>query len=112
LGTVLLSGLSANYTVRRGKAEVRRGIRGDKPILAVNFKAYPTAFGEKGLAIALAADHVAEEYKGSLDVIVAVPATEIARVSDAVSTVRVYAQHADPIEPGAHTGFIPLEALR
>nr|WP_048061791.1 triose-phosphate isomerase [Hyperthermus butylicus] len=82
------------------------------PILAINFKAYPTAFGEKGLAIALAADHVAAEYGGSLEVIVAVPATEIVRVSDAVEHVKVYSQHADAVEPGPHTGFLPLEALR
>jgi triosephosphate isomerase len=92
---------------------MRSGWRpGDKPILAINFKAYETAFGEKGLAIALASDHVAREYEGSLDIIVAVPATEIARVSDAVEHVHVFGQHADAIKPGAHTGYIPLEALR
>ena len=82
------------------------------PILAINFKAYPTAFGEKGLAIALAAEHIAAEYRDNLEVIVAVPATEIARISDTVEHVKVYGQHVDAIEPGAHTGFLPLEALK
>jgi triosephosphate isomerase len=112
VGTVLLSGLSARYTSRKEGDKMGEKVKGDRPILAINFKAYPTAFGEKGLAIALAADHVARDYKGSIDIIVAVPATEIARVSDAVSNVHVYAQHADPIEPGAHTGYLPLEALK
>lgn len=81
-------------------------------MIAVNFKAYPTAFGDKGLAIALSAEKVAKEYHGSVRVIVAVPATEIARISEVVEDATVYAQHADPVEPGAHTGYIPLEAIR
>ncbi len=111
MGTVLLSGLSARYTSKERGREEERAAWGGRPILAINFKAYPSAFGEKGLAIALAAEHVAEEYKGSIDIIVAVPATEIARVSDAVTSVHVFAQHVDPVEPGAHTGYLPLEAI-
>ncbi len=82
------------------------------PVLAVNYKAYPTAFGEKGLAIALAAERVADNYRGSLRVILAVPATEIARIAEVLDTVSVYAQHVDPVEPGAHTGYLPVEAAK
>ncbi len=83
-----------------------------EPILAVNFKAYETAFGEKGLAIALSADRVAKEYEGLATVIVAVPATEVARAADALDSALVYGQHADAVSPGAHTGAVPLEALQ
>ncbi len=82
------------------------------PVVAVNYKAYPTAFGEKGLAIALSADRVAREYEGSIEVILAVPATEIARIVEVVEAAHIYAEHVDPVDPGAHTGFIPLEALK
>ncbi len=81
-------------------------------VLAVNFKAYTTAYGARGLAVALAADRVAKEYSGSLRVIVAVPATEIARIAESLEEAVVYAQHVDAVEPGAHTGAIPLEAVR
>ncbi|NPA05586.1 MAG: triose-phosphate isomerase [Crenarchaeota archaeon] len=82
------------------------------PVVAVNYKAYPTAFGEKGLAIAMSADKVAREYSGSVKVIIAVPATELSRIAEVVEDAIVYAEHVDPIEPGAHTGFIPMEALK
>lgn len=110
MGTVLLSGLHAKYAAAAAAAE--KAGRKLLPVLAVNYKAYPTAFGEKGLAIALAAEKVAEEYRGQVRVIIAVPATEIARIAEAVSEVAVYAQHADPVDMGAHTGYLPLEAIK
>ncbi len=109
MGTVLLSGLHARYTTRSGGAAP---MPKEVPVLAVNYKAYPTAFGEKGLAIALAAEKVAEEYSGQVRIVLAVPATEIARIAEVVDAATVYAQHADPVEPGAHTGYLPLEALK
>ena len=109
MGTVLISGLHARYSA---KPHIAGNHAKQLPVLAVNYKAYPTAFGEKGIAIALAAEKVAEEYRGQVRVIIAVPATEIARVADTVDIVTVYAQHMDPVEPGAHTGYLPAEALR
>ena len=82
------------------------------PIFAINYKVYPTAFADRGLAIALAADKIAGEYGDAISVILAVPATELVRISEVVENVKVYAQHADPVEPGAHTGYIPLEAIK
>ncbi|HID41846.1 MAG TPA: triose-phosphate isomerase, partial [Pyrodictium sp.] len=108
MGTVLLSSLHAYYTSRR---EASRDYK-SAPVLAVNYKAYPSAFGETGLAIALTAEKLAEEYNGIVRFILAVPATEITRISESTDKIVVYAQHADPIEPGAYTGYLPLEALR
>jgi len=109
LGTVLLSGLHARYTANT-KTEERQHT--GPLILAVNYKAYPTAFGDKAIAIALTADRVAEEYSGAIRIILAVPATEIARIADVVDHATVYAQHIDPVEPGAHTGWLPAEAVK
>jgi len=84
----------------------------DKPIVAVNFKAYyPYSFGEHALRLARAARKVWEET--GVRIILAPPYTEIRMVLKAVegTEIEVYGQHADPVEPGARTGYIPLEAL-
>ena len=84
-----------------------------RPIIAVNFKAYyPYSFGEHALRIARDAVKIVDEY--DVDVILAPPFTEIYRILEIVrgSRVKVYAQHADPMEPGARTGFIPVEAIK
>ncbi len=80
------------------------------PVLAINFKTYPTAFGEKGLAIAKAAEKVAKEL-GNVEIIVIPPATELRRIVESVE-IPVYAQHADPYDYGAHTGWLPIVALK
>jgi len=85
-----------------------------KPILAVNFKAYyPQSFGVCALNIVKAAVKVKEEL-GDVEIVLAPPFTELYRVIREVegSGIKVFAQHADPLEPGAITGFIPLEGLK
>ncbi len=84
-----------------------------KPVIAVNYKAYyPYSFGEHAYRIARDAVKVKEEL--DVEIILAPPYIEIPRIIDIVenSGVKVYAQHADPVEPGAHTGFTPLEGLK
>ncbi len=80
------------------------------PVLAINFKTYPTAFGEKGLAIARAADKVAKEL-GNIEIIVIPPATELRKIVENVE-IPVFAQHGDPFDYGAHTGWLPIPALK
>ncbi len=79
------------------------------PIIAINYKAYPQAFGEKALEIAKQAEKVAKET--GVTVIVIPPFTELYRIIQTIE-IPVYAQHADPYELGAHTGYIPVEALK
>jgi len=84
-----------------------------KPIIAVNYKAYyPHSFGEYALRIARDAKRVWEET--GVEIILAPPYTEIYRVLKEVENteIKVYAQHADPVKPGAVTGFIPIEGLK
>ncbi|ABN70001.1 triosephosphate isomerase [Staphylothermus marinus F1] len=84
-----------------------------KPIVAVNYKAYyPYSFGEHALRIARDAVKVWKET--GVDIILAPPYTELYRVLKEVegTDIKVFAQHADPVEPGAKTGYIPLEALK
>jgi len=80
-------------------------------ILAVNAKVYyPHSFGSRLLRIARAVDKVATEY--GIETIIAPPATEIKDVSEVLEKTKVYAQHVDPVEPGAHTGSLPLEGIK
>jgi len=79
------------------------------PVLAINFKAYPTSFGAKALEIAKAAEKIVQEY--GIEVIVIPPATELRKIVESVS-IPVYAQHADPYEYGAYTGWLPVVALK
>ncbi len=83
-----------------------------RAVLAVNFKAYPTAFGDRGVAVALSADRVAREYAGAVEVIIAVPLTEIARIAEIVEDAKPYAQHVDPVPLGPYTGYTPVEAVK
>ncbi len=83
------------------------------PIIAINYKAYyPYSFGKHAIRIAEAAIKVWEETGARI--ILAPPFTELRAIVKTVSDtpIKVFAQHADPIKPGAHTGFIPLEGLK
>ena len=79
--------------------------------LVINFKAYPSAFGEKCAEIVRAGEKVAKEYSGVVRVVLAPPYTELRRAVESVEEAVVYAQHVDPVEPGAHTGWVPVEAV-
>ncbi|MCE4611095.1 MAG: triose-phosphate isomerase [Desulfurococcales archaeon] len=79
----------------------------EAPVLAVNMKAYGNAFGSGARDLARAASRIASS-TGVRVILVAplVNAVLLASIYD-----DVYAQHADPVGFGAHTGFTPPEAL-
>lgn len=79
------------------------------PVLAINYKTYNTSFGSKAVEIAKSAEKAAREY--GIEVIVIPPATEIRKLVELLS-IPVYAQHADPYEFGAYTGWLPVAALK
>jgi triosephosphate isomerase len=79
------------------------------PVLAINYKVYNTAFGEKALEIAKYAEKAAKEY--GIEVIVIPPATELRKLLESVS-IPIFAQHADPYDYGAYTGWLPIAALK
>jgi triosephosphate isomerase len=78
-------------------------------VVIVNFKTYPQASGDAAVELARQCEAAGHQY--GFDVRVAVQATDLARVAHAVR-IPVYAQHADPIEPGRHTGFLSPHAIR
>ncbi|MEM2087653.1 MAG: triose-phosphate isomerase [Thermoproteota archaeon] len=79
------------------------------PVIIVNYKTYLESIGVSCLNIAKAAELV---YKDTgVQIVVAPPATEISSVSSSVE-IPVFAQHADPVEPGAHTGSVTIEMVK
>ncbi len=76
--------------------------------IVVNFKTYEQATGAKAVALAKICDQVAKEM--NVNIIVAVQATDIKAVSDAVD-IPVFAQHIDPVKYGSATGWIMPEAI-
>ncbi len=81
----------------------------ERPVVIVNFKAYPQAIGEKAVALARECERAGEEY--GVDMRVAVLATDVFRVAQEVR-IPVYAQHADLSDAGARTGWIGAHALQ
>lgn len=79
------------------------------PVLIINMKAYPELLNGGAVNLAKAADKVARELGASI--IVAPPHVYLKQVVESVS-IPVYAQSADPVEPGARTGFIPPEFVK
>ncbi|MCI4373362.1 MAG: triose-phosphate isomerase [Thermoplasmata archaeon] len=80
-----------------------------RPLFLLNLKVYPECLGPPSERIA----HHLEELGLAAGVPVAIaPATpDLARVSASVG-IPVLAQHVDASAAGAHTGFVPPEAIR
>ncbi len=79
------------------------------PVMVINFKTYRTSYGQSGLSIAKAAEKVSIET--GLNIVIAPPLLETSLIARSVG-IDVYAQHAEPLYYGAHTGHVPIEALR
>jgi triosephosphate isomerase len=79
------------------------------PLIFVNFKTYLESAGARGLELAKKIDGLAKREGANLQI--AVQAPDIYRISHEVS-IPVYAQHADAITAGAHTGCILPECVK
>lgn len=92
-----------------------------KPLILLNFKTYPEALGSKGVALAR---KIAQVKTRKYQIVIAPTLSRIQEVVKAVSvsnavpslasrsSVAVFAQHADPVESGAHTGSISVAELK
>ncbi|MHA2064380.1 MAG: triose-phosphate isomerase [Candidatus Thorarchaeota archaeon] len=78
------------------------------PVIAINFKTYPQATGEKAVLLAQICEKVSKEYGVSVVVCPQVP--DLYRVSRAVE-IPVFSQHMDPGNPGRYTGHAIGETL-
>ncbi|MDF1539750.1 MAG: triose-phosphate isomerase [Candidatus Thorarchaeota archaeon] len=78
------------------------------PVIALNFKTYSQATGEKAVLLAKACEKVAKEH--NVSVVVAPQIADIYRVSQAVD-IPVFSQHLDAGDPGRFTGHALGETL-
>jgi len=79
-------------------------------MLLINLKSYIETIGKRGLELLEAAEKVSEEY--NIDIGIAPQFTDIYLLSRNAKKVKIFAQHIDPIEPGAYTGHILPEAVK
>lgn len=80
----------------------------DRPVVIVNYKAYPSCIGKKAVEITTALARAAEGQRVTLAV--APQAADIARVAGSTSLV-VLAQHVDSVKPGNGTGTTVVESV-
>jgi len=79
------------------------------PLILVNFKSYAEAYGAMALELAKKAERVSKEL--GVCIAVAPQLVDLARVASEVD-IPVFAQHIDPVEPGAWTGHVLPEAVK
>ncbi|MGC8568980.1 MAG: triose-phosphate isomerase [Nitrososphaeria archaeon] len=82
----------------------------DRRVFLLNYKAYPNSYGTRAMELARSVDSLGKKY--GVEVIIAVPATMISRISSEVSWAKVYAQHVDPVDEGAYTGHITVQMIK
>jgi len=80
-----------------------------EPIIAINFKTYIEATGERALKIVKAAEEVYKET--GVTIVVAPQLADLYRIAQEVE-IPIFAQHIDPIKPGSHTGHVLPEAVK
>jgi len=78
------------------------------PLFLINLKCYEEALGEGAIKIALSAKKVSHEY--GIDIAISPVHTDLASISR--YGIKTFAQAADPVDPGSHTGHVPLEAIK
>ncbi|HUR62599.1 MAG TPA: triose-phosphate isomerase [Candidatus Thermoplasmatota archaeon] len=78
------------------------------PRIVVNAKAFAEAGGAAGLALLRALERVS----AAEPVALAPPMTDLALLGSKVRRVSLWAQHTDPLPPGAGTGFVTAAAVR
>ncbi len=78
------------------------------PVIAINFKTYPQATGERAVALATTCEKVAKEH--AVSIVVAPQIPDLFRVAEAVD-IPVFSQHMDAGDPGRFTGHVLGETL-
>jgi len=79
-----------------------------EPLFEIGFKAY--LYGDRAVELACAADRISEKYR--TPIILTPQAVDLYRIGQATRHLLVFAQHADPLEPGKGAGSVLLEAAK
>jgi triosephosphate isomerase (TIM) len=80
-----------------------------RPLFLLNLKAYAPHLGPGAVRTAALLERLGREI--GVATAIAPPVPDLARVAAAV-TIPVLAQHVDPGEAGARTGYVPVESIR
>jgi triosephosphate isomerase len=80
----------------------------DRNVLLLNFKAYPESVGSKGELLAKIAEKVALDTGAPIGICPPVVYAGLAKELE----IPVYGQNAEPVEPGARTGYVTLESMQ
>ena len=75
-----------------------------QPLICVNFKIHPQAFGEGAEKLALIMAKVAKEF--NVRIVAAVSAFDLSPIVSKVDGLEVWSQHLDPIDQGSYTGSL------
>jgi triosephosphate isomerase len=78
-------------------------------LFLLNLKVYPDALGDNAERLARLLERLSETW--GVASAVAPPTPDLARVARSVG-FPVLAQHVDPVDPGARTGFVPPESAK
>jgi triosephosphate isomerase len=79
------------------------------PVLMINFKAYEESLGDNALKIAKICEKIS--IKENVSIVICPQFTDIQMIAKKVK-IPVFAQHIDPIEPGAFTGHISALSIK
>jgi triosephosphate isomerase len=85
------------------------GAKIETPVIVLNEKAYVESMGKQGFELAEVCVEVAEET--GISIAICPQQVELALIASMVN-IPCFAQHVDAIEPGSHTGFVTLEAIK
>ena len=77
-----------------------------QPLIAVNFKTYATAMGQKAVELAQAMERASNEH---VRMVAVVSAFDLHAVKLAAPTLEVWSQHLDPVGQGSFTGWLQPE---
>ncbi len=78
-------------------------------IIALNFKAYSESAGEKGVKLAETVETIAGSNK--ILFIVCPQTPQLQLLANKLKRALVFAQHADAVDAGAFTGWLPAESI-
>ncbi|MGG3306684.1 triose-phosphate isomerase [Paenibacillus lautus] len=87
---------------------MKKAFKIGKPFFEIGLKTY--LYGEEAVALAVEADRLCEKY--GVDIIFSAQYTDIELVSKATKSIKVFAQHMDPVYPGRGVGAVLPEALK
>tara|TARA_Y100001980_G_scaffold46345_1_gene30308 strand:- start:3569 stop:4246 length:678 start_codon:yes stop_codon:yes gene_type:complete len=75
-----------------------------QPLICVNFKIHPKAYGKEAEKLSTIMAEVADEY--GVRIVAAVSPFDLSTIVSNVDGIEVWSQHLDPIEEGSNTGSL------